>query len=219
MSTSVTLQGTGTASERRGSPRRGVMVRRLVTVNLDHRDAGLMVDISQAGMAVQALSRIKQGAKSSLHFQLPDSATRIEATGTVAWVDATSGRAGIHFDSLPDASAAALKEWLRLNEPQAAVPAPAVTATTSAPALPASRNKAAEIAALRGEIAAQGLGRDAALALAVERVRVLTRADGVAIVLGDSSRMKCCASSGSAPPVGAECSRTQEFRANVCVPV
>ena len=180
------------------------MNRRLVTVNLDNKDAGLMVDLSEAGMAIQALARIKPGTITSLQFELPDSLTRIEASGTVAWVDTTSGRAGIRFQSLPDASAACLREWIGLEAAQDRPTAKPATTAPAAPALLGPESKVAEIAALQREIASQGLNRDAALALMVERARGLTRADGVAIVLGDSKGMICRASSGSAPPVGAD---------------
>ena len=202
------------------------MDRRLVTVNLDDRDAGLMVDIGESGLAVQALARIKQGATTALLFELPDTATRIEATGTVAWVDGETGRAGIHFESLGEASAASLKEWLGASaaasqslarataaaaaEPQpdiAPAPAPVATVEVAAPAAPprlGTESKVAEIAALQREITSQDLDHAAALALTAERARSLTRADGVAILLGNSEGMTCQASSGAAPPVGVE---------------
>ncbi len=203
MSISPTLQGTGMGivAERRACRRRNVMDRRLVTVNLDNTDAGLMVDISEAGMAVQALARIKQGATTTLAFELPDSAMRIEAKGTVAWVDTTSGRAGIRFHKLDEAAAATLKEWLGPQPSQK-------ESTTSAPAPPrvapllGSESKVAAVAALQREITTRGLDTDAALSFIVERARELTRADGAAIALGDSKLMTCRAVSGSAPPLG-----------------
>ncbi|HUI54327.1 MAG TPA: GAF domain-containing protein [Bryobacteraceae bacterium] len=212
MSTSPTLQATatGAAPERRASPRKSVIDRRLITVNLDDRDAGLMVDISEAGLAVQALGRIQQDATTSLQFELPDTATRIEATGRVAWADTTSGRAGISFDKLPENVAAALRGWVGIEEPveettDVPVSEPTMAAIATAVPAPLGReSNAAEIAALQSEINAQALGPDAALALTVERARSLTRSDGVAIVLGDSQQMTCRASSGSAPPVGAD---------------
>lgn len=199
----------GGVPERRASARRSVMDRRLVTVNLGNRDAGLMVDIGEAGMAVQALARIKQGATTSLEFELPDTGTRIEATGIVAWVDINSGRAGIRFESLAEASAAGLNEWLgvKTSPERPPTPAPAAASVAAAPSAPprlGPESKVAEIAALQREIASQGLDRDAALALTVERARSLTHAEGVAILLGDAGGMTCRASSGSAPPVGAE---------------
>jgi putative methionine-R-sulfoxide reductase with GAF domain len=201
------------------------MDRRLVTVNLDDRDAGLMVDIGESGLAVQALARIKQGATTALLFELPDTATRIEATGTVAWVDGETGRAGIHFESLAEASAASLKEWLGISAgaqpaalaqaaaaaataPQPDIPtAPVVPVEAAAPATPprlGAESKVAEIAALQREITSHGLDRDAALAVTAERARSLTRADGVAILLGNNERMTCRASTGAAPPVSVE---------------
>jgi len=179
------------------------MDRRLVTVNLDNKDAGLMVDLSEAGMAVQALARIKPGATTSLQFELPDTAARIETSGTVAWVDPASGRAGIRFQNLPEASAASLKEWLCLKAAQER-PATSAPAAAAAPSMLGPESKVAEIAALQREISSRGLEGEAALALIMERARTLTRADGSAIVLGDSKWMICRASSGSAPPVGAD---------------
>lgn len=208
MSTSATLRGTGktVAGERRASPRQNVMDRRLVTVNLDNTDAGLMVDLSEKGMAVQALARIKAGANTSLQFELPDTANRIEARGTVVWVDSASGRAGILFESLCEAAADSLKKWLGLKaavqDRPAAKPAPAPA--PAVPALLGPESRVAEVAALQREITSQGLDRDAALALVAQRIRSLTRADGTAIVLGDARAMVCRASSGSAPPVGTD---------------
>jgi len=179
------------------------MDRRLVTVSLDNKDAGLMVDLSEAGMAVQALARIKPGATTSLQFELPDTASRIEASGTIAWVDPTSGRAGIRFESLSDASAACLKEWLG-REASHDRPATSAGTPAAASALAGPGSKVAEIAALQREIAGRGLDRDAALSLIVQRARGLTRADGAAIVLGDPRWMTCRASTGAAPRVGAD---------------
>jgi hypothetical protein len=206
MSTSATLRGTGTAAagERRASPRQNVMDRRLVSVNLDNKDAGLMVDLSEKGMAVQVLARIKPGANTALQFELPDNANPIEARGTVVWVDSASGRAGIRFESLPEAAAGSLKKWLGLaavDRPAAKpIPAPAPAATT----LLGPESRVAEVAALQREITSQGLDRDGAVALVAQRIRTLTRADGTAIVLGDARGMTCRVSNGSAPPVGTD---------------
>ena len=191
----------GVVPERRACRRKNVMDRRLVTVNLDNTDAGLMVDISEAGIAVQALARIKQGATTFLQFELPDTAARIEAKGTVAWVDTTSGRAGIRFHKLDEAAAASLREWLGSQPSQKESRTSAPVSARVAPLL-GSESKVAAVAALQREITARGLDTDAALSFIVERARGLTRADGAAIALGDSKFMTCRAASGSAPPVG-----------------
>jgi len=266
LSPALAQPATGRVPERRMSPRRSVMDRRLITVNLDNRDAGLMVDIGEAGMAVQALAHIKQGASTALEFELPETAIRIAATGTVAWVDANSGRAGIRFETFADASAASLKEWIggkaapehhpgepkpdlhpappqpakigpapglpRMPEQRPSKPPPEVQsaeakpasagtpnrpaagspgrAAASASAAPsaarrlATESRVAEITALHREVTSRGLDRDAAFGLMAERARSLIRADGVAILLGAAARMTCRASSGYAPPVGAD---------------
>jgi len=206
LSISPTLQGTGTApiTERRASPRRSVVDRRLVTVNLDKKDAGLMVDISESGMAVQALAHLKPGADTFLQFELPGAAARIEASGTIAWADEISGRAGIRFHGLSEASRACLQEWLDREASQDRPATSAGTSAAAASALAGPGSKVAEIAALQREIAGRGLDRDVALSLIVQRARGLTRADGAAILLGDSRWMTCRATSGAAPRVSAD---------------
>ena len=204
MSISPGVRGPASAHgfvERRAQARTSVMDRRLVTVNLDDRDAGLMVDISEDGMAVQALARIRQGATTSLHFELPDTPARVEAIGTVTWVDSTSGRAGIRFTSISEDARASVRQWVSQQHQ------PTTTNSSTRLAVPAvlgPDSKVAEIASLQRQIANQGLDCDAALALIADRMRSLTRASGSAVLLGDSKVMICRASSGSAPPVGAD---------------
>jgi TonB family protein len=171
------------------------MDRRLVTVSLDRTDAGLVIDLSESGMAVQALARVRQGASTAIQFDLPDSKARIEATGVFAWVEEGSGRAGIQFLKLTDAVQFQLKEWLTRARSSAQ--------PTTAPELPAARPDPPALVTLQREIAAQKLPRDAALKLIAERTRDLTRATGVAIAIDDGDGIVCRASAGSAPEIGA----------------
>jgi len=68
--------------------------------------------LSEGGLSVRlANSPRKNSGPIGLSFALPDTATVIEATGTIAWQDSRC-RAGIQFATLSDASRSSLKEWL-----------------------------------------------------------------------------------------------------------
>jgi DNA-binding NarL/FixJ family response regulator len=71
--------------------------------------------LSEGGLSVRlANSPGKNSGLIGLSFALPDTATVIEATGTIAWQDSRR-RAGIQFAKLSDASHRSLKEWLCLQ--------------------------------------------------------------------------------------------------------
>ena len=65
----------------------------------------LLSEVSEGGLSVTASSRLDVGAVAQVSFQLPETDSDIDATVAVAWSD-ISGRAGIRFTSLPQASLA-----------------------------------------------------------------------------------------------------------------
>ncbi len=183
--------------ERRTRARRNVVDSHLVTVDLAFQSGALLLDLSETGIGVQALSAAPLGTTTSLHFELPEIGARIEGKGTVAWTD-SSGRVGIRFDEIGEMGRRYLEQWLSRNgKPQAS------TARQASPNWPPQRTRD-EIAALRRDLAAQKLEGDAALQFMVERTRSITRATGAAIALERDGAIICRASSGNAPEVGAE---------------
>ena len=92
-----------------------VVVPSLVYTSIDGRkDQAIILDVSEGGLAVQAVEPIEASRPLKIGFRLPDSARAIEATAEVAWADA-SGRAGIRFLDMPDPCCQVLKEWVRVN--------------------------------------------------------------------------------------------------------
>lgn len=100
----------GLAPENR---RRGVRhaVRNLAYVQVDGTSAGVLRDVSEFGIATQAVSSVQQDQAVRLRLDLPAPRLRVEAEGRVAWTNA-SGEAGIEFTNLPARMRAALKEWI-----------------------------------------------------------------------------------------------------------
>ena len=83
----------------------------LAYVRLDHANGGIIRNISQSGIAIQAVGRLHAGQVVHLRFDLLRPKVRIDATGQVAWAN-DFGQAGISFLNLPPRPQRALKEWL-----------------------------------------------------------------------------------------------------------
>jgi hypothetical protein len=80
-------------------------------VNLDHANGGVIRDLNESGMAVQAVSPLRPEQAVHVRFELLGPRLRVEVPGRVAWADA-NGRAGVEFLNLPRRSARLLKDWL-----------------------------------------------------------------------------------------------------------
>ncbi len=92
------------------------VVRSLSFVSLETpREPAVLLNLSQGGMAVQALEPLAPGRVLQLKFDLPKETMRVEAQGEIVWTD-PSGRAGIRFLDMPEQSQLNLKEWVARME-------------------------------------------------------------------------------------------------------
>jgi CheY-like chemotaxis protein len=71
----------------------------------------LIRDLSQNGALIESGTILKKGQPVQLNFVLPDTSASIEAHGRITWSDAT-GRAGVHFEALPDQMEHDLIQWV-----------------------------------------------------------------------------------------------------------
>lgn len=180
--------------ERRQHSRKNVIESQLVSVELAPSDGGagsavprrrgIVIDLSQGGLAVQPFLPVSPGSTSKIELELPGSHARFEGTGTVAWVG-PGGRAGIRFLHVAEPARHELERAL------------------------ASDNSGADYLAeisppieTREAPDANALDFEGALQLIVERARAITAASGAAIAVGDSNGMICRATIGNAPDVG-----------------
>jgi hypothetical protein len=100
-----------------GSERRHALRQKVNTpafASFDGVTGGMVLDLSEEGMAMQALAPLESHTLVPLHLTLGEPTAYLETTGYVAWADAL-GRAGVRFSDLPDASRARLREWLTVN--------------------------------------------------------------------------------------------------------
>jgi len=86
-------------------------IRNLAYVQVDGTGVGVVRDVSEFGIATQAVTSIEQDQAVRLRLDLPSPRLRVEAEARVAWTNA-AGEAGIEFTNLPARMRAALKEWI-----------------------------------------------------------------------------------------------------------
>jgi putative methionine-R-sulfoxide reductase with GAF domain len=188
-------------------------------------DLSEILDLSEEGVAIQTGRLLGAEQQVEIGLDLSEAGEPLRATGRVAWSMAT-GRTGIAFRELHPDTRKRLQRWLFLNalvacahqlpastekrhrvQREKAVPA---GANQRQPSTPETLTKAAAdytsllsaAMAVRREVETLGDDLDAGLQLIAERAESLTGADGAAIALVETSELTCCASSGSAPPMG-----------------
>jgi putative methionine-R-sulfoxide reductase with GAF domain len=183
-------------------------------------DLSEVLDISERGASIQTSSPWDIRREINLCLDLSETKTYLHTTGQVVWADRT-GRIGVCFPDLPEASRRKLKEWLFLNAMVGAanyaarhgdleLEPLAPSAGRTQPSLDSGDESRADytstlaaLSAVQREVESQGSNLEPALRLIAERSRAFTRADGSAIALAENREMVCRASSGDAPPVGA----------------
>src|SRR5947207_3268983 len=86
-------------------------VNSLAYVNIGQGNGGIIRDLAEIGVAVQAVAPLQVNQQVQLRFELVSPRVRVETTGRVAWAD-SSGQAGFEFTGLQQRPRRLLKEWL-----------------------------------------------------------------------------------------------------------
>jgi len=172
----------------------------------DMLDLYEILNISEVGVAVQAVSPMEMGQQIDLCLDLAEANEPIFATARVVWSDA-SGRVGFSLPSLPGPILHRMRAWLFLNSMAAAADAAASSALASAEneTQPNYSDTLTAASAVQREAESLGADLEAVLGLVATRSRSLLHASGAAIALAgeQAGTMICRASAGpGAPPVG-----------------
>jgi len=119
--------------ERRRAPRKPVSS----TANVAYPGApelsAVLTDLSDGGTLIHTANRIPPACKVYFEFTLPDQKQLIRLSGEVAWQDA-SGRTGIRFLDVPQASRRLMQTWLQQNNAHPATEPPAQPSTSKSSA-------------------------------------------------------------------------------------
>ncbi len=211
------------------SDRRHALRQRVNTpafASFDGVTGGMILDLSEEGMAMQSAAPLESHSILPMHLSLGEPAAYLETTGYVAWADAL-GRAGVRFSELPDEARGRLRDWLTLNAGTPSWKAPrwvvresgfrangsnghktkgvALSLETESEVASGVPKKPAASTTVQYEF--QSLGNDigAALKLIASRACSITRGSGAAVALAGEGGMTCRARAGTAAPeIGAQ---------------
>lgn len=94
--------------ERRAFPRSRAP---LINVDLGENRTGVILDLSEGGMAVQISQGLELGSEMPILFRLSISEPAIQTRGRTAWLNSSGKAAGIEFLELSTADRDQLKQW------------------------------------------------------------------------------------------------------------
>jgi hypothetical protein len=89
-------------------------LRTLTYVTLDDANGGIIRNLNQEGVAVQAVGPLREQQRVRLRFELRFPRLRIDTYGQVSWASA-SGQCGIRFVDMPGRTGDQINEWIFSN--------------------------------------------------------------------------------------------------------
>ena len=227
MAMAAKVPAPGGAGDKRRSRRKNIIGSQLLTVDVAlgrtaaerQWQRGIVIDLSESGMAIQPFLPLTPGTVGDVRIELPGDPKPVTSTGMVAWVG-QGGRAGIRFIDVPASAREQLREWLTRNprgaapreeffvpEPPASETLPVAGSAGAALAKPESEQswerEQENLDSEEQEAESEEVDFQAALQLIAERAQLITSASGAAVAIGDNDGMVCRASTGVAPDVGA----------------
>jgi hypothetical protein len=90
-------------------------VRSLAYIELGEGNGGIVLNISEGGLAVQAVMGLLQDHLPNMRFQFSQSKNWLETSGRIAWTSESKKTAGVEFVFLPEEAREQLKEWISLE--------------------------------------------------------------------------------------------------------
>lgn len=101
--------------ERRSHRRRRVLS--LEYIDLGSFNGGILLNLSEGGMYVQAVAGLSNDELPELNFRLPDSTYVVKTNAQIAWTGESRKDAGIQFVNLPEEARLKIREWVALELP------------------------------------------------------------------------------------------------------
>jgi TonB family protein len=87
----------------------------LAYVNLGPGNGGVLIDVSEGGMAFQGIQPLDKDQLLCINFKLPDGSTSLESTCQIAWLNDSGKGGGLRFIDLPEGTHSKIKEWFSLR--------------------------------------------------------------------------------------------------------
>jgi TonB family protein len=104
-------------SDRRAHARQAIPS--LAYVELDEGNGGILLNISEGGLSVQAVTSLMDDFLPGVRFQLAGTESWIETNARITWTNETRKLAGLEFLNLTEDSRDRIREWLLRDSPEA----------------------------------------------------------------------------------------------------
>jgi TonB family protein len=92
-------------------------IRSLAYVELDEGNGGIILNVSEGGLSVQAVTSMMDDLLPGVRFQLSEADGWIEASARITWTGQSRKLAGLEFVDLPEEARGRIREWcIRENE-------------------------------------------------------------------------------------------------------
>jgi TonB family protein len=103
------------ASDRRAHPRQ--RIRSLAYVHLGESNGGIVLNVSESGIAVQAAEALDvDEGPLAMRIEIPRSRKRLEVTGEIVWVGESRKEAGLRFVDLSEEALKRIRSWMTREE-------------------------------------------------------------------------------------------------------
>ncbi len=99
----------GPISERRKHYRQQVL---LSCIELGNNNGGIVLNISQSGLALRAVAELADGELPKLRFEFSQAHTWVETKGRIVWISDCRKTAGLEFIDLPDVARTKIQTWI-----------------------------------------------------------------------------------------------------------
>jgi TonB family protein len=81
-------------------------------VKMGDSNGGIVLNISEGGISVQAAAVLDPTEPVSMWLEIPKLRERVEVTGEIAWLSASKKEAGLRFVDLPDSTLQHIRKWI-----------------------------------------------------------------------------------------------------------
>jgi len=92
-----------------------LQIRSLVYVQLDEANGGIVLNVSEGGLAVQAFTSVMDDSLPHVRFKVPFSNDTFDAEAQVSWTAQSRKLVGLNFSALPGPAVAQLRDWLSVE--------------------------------------------------------------------------------------------------------
>jgi len=103
------------ANDRRAHPRQ--RIRSLAYVHLGESNGGIVLNISESGLALQAAEALDAGESPlAMRIEIPRSRKPLEVSGEIVWVGESRKEAGLRFVDLKEGALKRIRAWMAREE-------------------------------------------------------------------------------------------------------